>query len=577
MVLIKQLCVTIGVIAVLQIFGVGGKSFDRCEFAQTLVGLKPTIDYDELSKWVCIAEHESNLNSAALTIRNGSTAHGVFQLSDRDACSNERNKFANRTCNIYCDKLRDDNVADDFACAQQLFVEIQERTGAGFNAWTAYEAECKGESVKEFIKECHTENVLFADLTVKGASHIDNSTRYVIRTRKEVTTFNRCDLVKMFELEQDLPREYAATWACLVINEGNISKSSDGEATDDPLERTDIKLRDLYPCDSADIISPCFSTCSEVKRLSDVEYMKCMKKVYDKERASSGNGFNAWTAYKSVCRDNTSKYSQGCSENETHKRSVDEMASDSADEREGKTDRIEDKNGKNPNSKVATASNAPQSPGNHGKVYERCELARELHFVHNIPKDQIKTWLCIVENESNYSTAYVTAENGNGGREYGLFQISDNFWCSPPGSGTGCGIACDQLLDNDITDDIRCVKKIYDEQQKMTGVGFSAWGAYSFQCAKKTGYPRECFDEVMVVDEEQTTTIDPSTDANGNDIPTGKVYELCELARELRFVHHIPAEQINTFVCLAENESNFTTNARGEFNDDGSVDHGGYT
>ena len=32
-----------------------------------------------------------------------------------------------------------------------------------------------------------------------------------------------------------------------------------------------------------------------------------------------------------------------------------------------------------------------------------------------------------------------------------------------------------KFLDNDITDDIRCVKKIFREHNKLQGNGFKAW------------------------------------------------------------------------------------------------------
>lgn len=150
-----------------------------------------------------------------------------------------------------------------------------------------------------------------------------------------------------------------------------------------------------------------------------------------------------------------------------------------------------------------------------------------------------------------------------GSREHGLFKISDNYWCSPPGKGKGCNMSCDKLHDYDIADDIRCAQRIYSAE------GFNAWESYQVRCRFRTEkYTKECFPaEAGVTDPSESTTQQQA-------IPPGKVYGLCELAQELRFVHDLPMDQINTWVCLAEAESSFNTSAVGTFNDDGSKDHG---
>lgn len=69
-----------------------------------------------------------------------------------------------------------------------------------------------------------------------------------------------------------------------------------------------------------------------------------------------------------------------------------------------------------------------QITGSHGtkrKVYERCELAQELRYKHNVPFDQIHTWVCIVQRESNFDTSTIGRLNADGSLDHGLFQISD--------------------------------------------------------------------------------------------------------------------------------------------------------
>jgi hypothetical protein len=140
---------------------------------------------------------------------------------------------------------------------------------------------------------------------------------------------------------------------------------------------------------------------------------------------------------------------------------------------------------------------APQ--GGYCKVYERCELARELKEVHNISEDQIATWVCIARHESEFNTSAVGHVNGDGSGDHGLFQISDLYWCSPPGKGWACGVSCADLEDDDIKDDVTCAKRIYRQHQRMTGNGFTAWAVYRPHCSSYetvTKYVEGCDDDV---------------------------------------------------------------------------------
>ncbi|KAJ8933968.1 hypothetical protein NQ314_013667 [Rhamnusium bicolor] len=45
--------------------------------------------------------------------------------------------------------------------------------------------------------------------------------------------------------------------------------------------------------------------------------------------------------------------------------------------------------------------------------------------------------------------------------------------------GKGCNVACNQLLNDNISDDISCIKTIY-----KIGGGFKAWVAYNNYCSQ---------------------------------------------------------------------------------------------
>ncbi|KAJ8972735.1 hypothetical protein NQ317_010224 [Molorchus minor] len=135
-------------------------------------------------------------------------------------------------------------------------------------------------------------------------------------------------------------------------------------------------------------------------------------------------------------------------------------------------------------------------------VYDRCKLANELKYVYNFPGHQISTWMCIIAHESIYDTAAMNPGSG----DHGLFQISQLYWCSPPGDGFGCNAPCAKFRDDDIADDVQCAKRIFKEHSRISGDGFNAWAVYPLHCKNNTSrYIRGCF---------QTDVNDTSVDNN---------------------------------------------------------------
>lgn len=123
------------------------------------------------------------------------------------------------------------------------------------------------------------------------------------------------------------------------------------------------------------------------------------------------------------------------------------------------------------------------------KVYDRCELARELKYVHEFPGPEVATWVCIVAHESIYDTAAMNPGSG----DHGLFQISQLYWCSPPGDGFGCNAPCSAFRDDNIVDDVKCVRRIFKEHKRISGDGFNAWAVYPLYCKGDNGrYVKGC-------------------------------------------------------------------------------------
>ncbi|CAH0546602.1 unnamed protein product [Brassicogethes aeneus] len=123
------------------------------------------------------------------------------------------------------------------------------------------------------------------------------------------------------------------------------------------------------------------------------------------------------------------------------------------------------------------------------KQFSKCELARHL-LQQNVEKWQIGTWVCIAQHESNLSTTAINRKTD----DYGIFQISSLYWCNHARAGKGCGLSCNSLLDDDIHDDIQCVKRIFKETAKFRVNGFMAWTVYPKFCKGDTRhYVAGCF------------------------------------------------------------------------------------
>ncbi|CAG4949352.1 unnamed protein product [Colias eurytheme] len=116
------------------------------------------------------------------------------------------------------------------------------------------------------------------------------------------------------------------------------------------------------------------------------------------------------------------------------------------------------------------------SLGTEAYTFSRCELVRSLRY-HGLPENKLRDWVCLVEKESSRRTDAIGMQNSDGSWDHGLFQINDRYWCNRAGwPGKECNVSCDQLRSNDITEAVRCAKKIFARH------GFSAWVAWRSYC-----------------------------------------------------------------------------------------------
>ncbi|CAB3238778.1 unnamed protein product [Arctia plantaginis] len=114
------------------------------------------------------------------------------------------------------------------------------------------------------------------------------------------------------------------------------------------------------------------------------------------------------------------------------------------------------------------------------KVFTRCGLVQELRR-QGFPSNQLRNWVCLIEAESSRNTAIISEPNSKGWRDWGLFQINDEFWCSTTNSpGKDCNVRCADLITDDITKASNCAKIIFRRHN------FNAWYGWINKCRGKS-------------------------------------------------------------------------------------------
>lgn len=119
------------------------------------------------------------------------------------------------------------------------------------------------------------------------------------------------------------------------------------------------------------------------------------------------------------------------------------------------------------------------------RTIDRCQFAEELIKNYNLTVAETKKHLCIVINSSsgNILNTANKLENYNG-----IYRISTKWWCGKDGrNGGGCDIKCENLIDDDIADDVKCARKI------LLGQGIEGWSLNQKQCKNSlTEFLQKC-------------------------------------------------------------------------------------
>ncbi|XP_026504783.1 lysozyme C-like [Terrapene carolina triunguis] len=130
----------------------------------------------------------------------------------------------------------------------------------------------------------------------------------------------------------------------------------------------------------------------------------------------------------------------------------------------------------------------------HGKIYERCELARAMKRLglDGYRGYSLGHWVCTARYESNFNTGATNYNRGDKSTDYGIFQINSRWWCNDgktPKAKNACGIQCGGLLTTDITASVNCAKRVVRDPN-----GMGAWVAWKKYCKGKdvSKWIRDC-------------------------------------------------------------------------------------
>lgn len=255
---------------------------------------------------------------------------------------------------------------------------------------------------------------------------------------------DRCEFVhELKRLRPQIDYQELNAWTCIAQYQSNFNVSLRNSDASGANYHGIFQISDIYWCSSnANTDRACNIRCDQLHDTLLKDDFDCAATIYAEHLRIQGNGFSAWPIHQQHCVDGRDLIKDCLTKPEKRLN----IGFDKPFQFKDKAKSIAEKK--------------------MHKIYERCELARELHYVHDIPLDQVATWVCIAKYESNYNTSAVGHQNYDGSLDHGLFQISDIYWCSPPGKGWVCGLSCAKLENSDISDDVICMKKIYDEHQR---------------------------------------------------------------------------------------------------------------
>lgn len=138
------------------------------------------------------------------------------------------------------------------------------------------------------------------------------------------------------------------------------------------------------------------------------------------------------------------------------------------------------------------------------KKYKICEFAKEIYEKHNVTRSDIFKHICI---------AAVSLDTQSDGTLVGIYGIGREWWCGEKEPSGGCNLECSKFLDDDISDDAACAKKILSQQ------GLDAWDETEEDCLEEhRHYVAECLTIIDAINETVSKDLSTTTSTTPNTV-----------------------------------------------------------
>ncbi|XP_018562961.1 lysozyme c-1-like [Anoplophora glabripennis] len=125
----------------------------------------------------------------------------------------------------------------------------------------------------------------------------------------EAKVFERCEFAHQL-LKYGIPKWQIPTWTCIAQHESNFDTSQINHSSGD---HGILQISEIYWCTAhGGPGKACKKTCADFRNDYLGDDIACAKTIYEEHQRLSGNGFNAWVAYRNHCTGDNSHHVQGC-------------------------------------------------------------------------------------------------------------------------------------------------------------------------------------------------------------------------------------------------------------------------
>lgn len=294
-----------------------------------------------------------------------------------------------------------------------------------------------------------------------------------ITVSKEYEKIEKCDLARNIKESGRIPQNLISKFLCIAEHESQLNISL--ESSSNGVSRFGLfQIDNQIYCNTNEKINECDVLCEYLLDDQFDNDLECVNKIFERE------GFNYWATYSEHCTDIDENSLDYCyvKSTTTHRpfTIIKSEVSTNALTRitTTETPKIND---------TSTTEQEFLIDENVVRYFEFCDIAHQLHFIENIPLDILGEVMCVA-NKSGYKIRSVNESSNS----LGLFSMNSDV-CKWDRAGGKCSMNCSDLLDCDISDDVKCLRKIYMEE------GLISWDLQITNCSNYNSKILQCIDE----------------------------------------------------------------------------------